>query len=74
MLTKTRVSFGDLTRELGLEFSRNRRPLGRSFLDRIIRDHPELTHLEVVGGSRQWDASALDLFRVAIRRDQEGRR
>jgi hypothetical protein len=74
MLTKTRLSFGDLARELGKEFSRGGRPLGRSYLDRLIRDLVELHPLETVGGSRLWDSSALEQFRNAVRRDREARR
>ncbi len=67
-----RLSSGDLQRILGQEFDGRGRPLGRAYLDRLIRDHVELTPLEVVAGTRQWPPDCLDSFRTAIRREREG--
>jgi hypothetical protein len=60
---KTRVSSGDLMRELGVS---------RAVLDRLIRDWGrELPAAEIVAGSRLWPTSAVDEFRAILKRDQE---
>ena len=61
--TKTRLSTGDLQRELRVS---------RSVLDRLLRDWPrELPQPEGIGGSRTWPVDSLPDFREVIRRDQE---
>jgi hypothetical protein len=66
MEAKTRLSTGDLQRELRLS---------RSRLERILRDWArELPSPEIVAGSRLWPAEALEAFRLIVARDQEGSR
>jgi hypothetical protein len=63
MPTKTRLSTGDLQRELGLS---------RAQLDRIIRDWGRvLPAPEIVAGSRLWPIEALADFQSAVQRDRE---
>jgi hypothetical protein len=63
---KSRLSTGDLQRELGLS---------RARLERVLRDWArELPAPEVVAGSRLWSVEALETFRSVVRRDQEATR
>jgi hypothetical protein len=61
---KSRLSTGDLQRELGLS---------RAQLERVLRDWArELPAPEVIAGSRLWDIEALETFKSVVRRDYEG--
>jgi len=63
MGAKSRLSTGDLQRELHLS---------RSQLERVLRDWArELPVPEVVAGSRLWPIEALETFRSVVQRDQE---
>ncbi len=65
---KTRLTFGDLQRELGADG----RLLGRAILERLLRDWSrELPVPEIIGGSRTWPLEALEGFRSVLQRDQE---
>ena len=71
---KTRLSYGDLQRELGREFELGGRPMTRGILDRILRDWArELPEPEILMGCRTWKVEDLDAFRSAVQRDREGR-
>jgi hypothetical protein len=65
---KSRVSFGDLQRELGA----SGKALGRAVLERLLRDWArELPETEIIGGSRTWPVEAVAAFRSVLQRDQE---
>lgn len=57
---RTRVSAGDVQRELGIS---------RAVLDRLLRDYA-LPVPETVAGARTWPAEAMDEFRRALARDR----
>lgn len=64
-MLKTRLSTGDLQRELRLT---------RAKFERILRDYArELPEPEILMGCRVWEADALGAFRAALRRDAEAR-
>lgn len=66
--TRTRLTFGDLQRELGT----GGKALGRAILERVLRDWArELPPPEIIGGSRTWPLEALESFRSVLQRDQE---
>lgn len=61
--TRTRVSAGDIGRELRIS---------RAVLDRLMRDY-QLPDPETVAGARTWPAEAIEDFRRVLARDREGR-
>ena len=73
-LTSSRITLGDVARNLGQEMGRHGHPLGRSFLERLLRDYSELQGFEWIAGSRTWPAEAIEVFRGAVRRDRGVRR
>ena len=69
---RSRISFGDLQRDLG---DSRGRPMSRAVLERLLRDYGrELPTPEIVGGARLWRIEDLDAFREVWRRDQEAPR
>ena len=69
---RTRLSYGDLQRELA---DSQGRLVTRAVLDRILRDYArELPEPEIVGGQRLWKSEDLKTFRSVMARDREARR
>jgi hypothetical protein len=58
--TRTRISAGDVQRELRIS---------RAILDRLLRDYA-LPAPETVAGARTWPAESMDEFRRALARDR----
>ena len=67
----TRMTLPDICRALA---DHRGRPLGRAVAERLLRDYArELPEPELVGGTRTWLVEAVEVFRVVLARDREGR-